>query len=193
MTLQSEQLPSQDLTKRERRLLRRKEREAERERLKKARSIKRVMSYALVIVVVSILGWLIVKGIASSPPLSSEEILSRNGLHWHAKLRIIINGKEEAVNSNIGIGIRHNPLHTHEPDNVIHMEFQGLVTVDDLKLGKFFNVWGKQFSSSCIFDFCSGPNGTLRMTVNGKENTEFEEYVMQDKDKIVITYEENKN
>jgi hypothetical protein len=49
-------------------------------------------------------------------------------------------------------------------------------------------VWGKNFNSSCIFEYCNGPDGKLTMTVNGKENFEFERYVMHDKDQIIIKY-----
>ena len=59
---------------------------------------------------------------------------------------------------------------------------------EGLKLGQFFKVWEKKFSSGCIFEFCNGEKGQVKMTVNGRENKDFENYVMRDKDKIVINY-----
>ena len=50
-----------------------------------------------------------------------------------------------------------------------------------MKLGRFFEVWGKDFIEL-------GP--TVKMTVNGEENTELENYVMQDKDKIELRFDE---
>ena len=48
---------------------------------------------------------------------------------------------------------------------------------------------GKTFSKDCIFEYCSGADGTVKMFVNGKENTEFENYLINDKDKIEIRYD----
>lgn len=106
--------------------------------------------------------------------------ISKTGLHWHADLSIIVKGKPVAIPSEIGIGATHNPIHTHEDPGVIHMEFPALVYKEDLLLGKFFKVWGKDMRSF-------GAN--MKMTVNGAENTEFENYQMKDKDKIVINFE----
>ncbi len=71
----------------------------------------------------------------------------------------------------------HNPMHTHDDEpGLIHMEFGGKVTKNDLALQKFFDVWGKNF-------------GTAKsMMVNGVENSEFEDYRMQDGDMIEILY-----
>ena len=93
----------------------------------------------------------------------------------------MVKGKSVVVPPNIGLAGGHNPIHTHdrEPD-VIHMEFPGIVRQDDTKLGEFFNVWEKDIRSF-------GAN--IKMTVNGVENTEFENYHMKDKDKIVLNFD----
>jgi len=128
-------------------------------------------------------------GATNQKPVAEEDILARNGLHWHPHLSIVIKGKEEAIPANIGIGAIHKPIHTHDPDNVLHLEMTGRVTKDDIRLGEFFKVWDKQFSSTCIFDYCNGPDGSVRMLVNGEENTQFEHYEMRDGDRIEIRYE----
>lgn len=71
-------------------------------------------------------------------------------------------------------------IHTYEPDGVIHLEIAGVVTKDDIKLENFFRIWGKDFR-----EFGS----SVRMKVNGKENTELENYEMKDGDKIELRYE----
>lgn len=116
----------------------------------------------------------------SASPQNSEQskIISRKGLHWHSELRIKILGKEQDVPANIGIGAIHQPLHTHEADNIIHMEFSRAVRENDIKLGQFFKIWGKKFNSKKV-----------KMLINGKENNEFENYIMKDGDKIEISYE----
>lgn len=134
------------------------------------------------------IGWLVWKT-ASAPPTTESDIVARNGLHWHPQLTVTIKGKEETIPQNIGLGAVHGPIHTHQDLPTIHLETQGRITKDDIRLGKFFQAWGKQFSSTCVLDFCNDSDGTVSMTVNGQPNTEFDQYVMQDKDKIEIRYE----
>lgn len=124
------------------------------------------------------------------PDVPEEEIIARSGLHWHPKLEIYIKGEKQEIPANIGIGGQiHQEIHTHETDGVIHMEMGGLVTKDETKLGNFFRIWGKEFSSTRIFDKENGEEGTVRITVNGQENTEFENYEVKDGDKIEIRYD----
>src|SRR3989344_9628813 len=121
-------------------------------------------------------------------------------IHWHPKLKIIINGEEQIISTGIGInigksmdyeisGMRMSPTHTHESDGTIHLEnLNPRSKPETLTLGYFFYVWDKPFNSTCIFDYCTN-NGTLTMYVNGQENNEFQNYLMRDKDEIVITYD----
>ena len=119
-----------------------------------------------------------------------SEMISQNGLHWHAELKIGILGEEQDIPAGIGLEKPpHKPLHTHDRENIIHWEFSGLVKEDDLRLGKFFEIWGRKFNKDCIFDKCSGPDGQLKMLVNGEENSEFANYVMRDGDTIEIIFE----
>ncbi len=132
------------------------------------------------------------QGNSSSVPIPKDQIVAENGLHWHPKLAIYIKGGKQELADGIGLGAVHQPLHTHTEDykeGVVHMEMQGVVTKDDTKLGNFFRIWGKEFNSTQIFDKKSGAEGTVRMTVNGKENTDFENYMMKEGDTIEIRYE----
>lgn len=139
----------------------------------------------LLLVFVGLFFWLF-----SSAPLSSEnQIISRNGLHWHPQLEITVKGEKQEISADIGLGAIHNPVHTHDDTGIIHLEFSGLVSSDNVKLAKFFEAWGKRFDSECIFDFCNGPEGTVQMFVNGKLSEEFENHLMRDGDKIEIRYE----
>ncbi len=125
----------------------------------------------------------------SLPKVADSEFVSKSGLHWHAELRIKINGSEIAIPAGIGLGAVHNPIHIHDTDNIVHMEFEGAVRKEDLALKNFFKVWGKDFSRESILGNKTGDGGTVKMLVNGKDNTEFENYLMQDGDKIEIVYE----
>ena len=127
--------------------------------------------------------------------------IPKSPVHWHPKLKIIIKGEEQFIPPNIGIsvgnnidnqisGMRMSPTHTHESDGTIHLENnRPWQKPETLTLGYFFKVWGKNFNSSCIFDYCNGENGKLSMTVNGQPNYEFDKYVMKDKDEIILQWD----
>lgn len=158
-------------------------------RLQSKKTIKRISKIALIVVLVGggigALGWWIVK----QPQTPPSDIISKSGIHWHSELSIYINGQKQEIPANIGIGVTHQPIHTHDATGVIHLEIQGLITKDSIKLGQFFKIWGKQFNANCIFDSCNGPGGKVKMLVNGRDSADFDNYLMQDKDKIEIRYE----
>jgi len=125
--------------------------------------------------------------------VADSEIVAKTGIHWHPKLSISINGKNQELSNGIGLtGSVHQKIHTHDEDykdGVVHMEMSGVVSKDDTKLGNFFRIWGKEFNSTQIFDKKNGPQRTVKIIVNGKQNTDFENYLMKDKDQIEIKYE----
>ncbi len=176
------------LSKTERKELRRQEKQAERQLTTRRRTLRRFLKTgAIVLAAFGAMGS-IAWYIATKPPIVEAEVVSQSGLHRHVELRISIKGKTQDIPANLGIGVRHNPIHTHERDGVVHLEFQGFVTMDDLRLREFFKVWGKRFNGNCIFNYCNGPDGNVTMLVNGVENRDFENYVMKDKDMIEIRY-----
>lgn len=139
---------------------------------------------------------------STTPAQASGDVVSAKGIHWHPQLSIVIKGQKQVIPANIGIGMQYagskyydsmmmmTNTHTHDASGIIHWEvMEGPVTKDEITLKAFFGIWGKTFSSSCIFEYCNGPDGTLKMLVNGKENTEFENYQVKDGDKIEIRYE----
>lgn len=166
-------------TGKERKRIRREEREEEKRKFARARGVKRITKMVLGATIVAgglgALAWYI----ASRPPLPEGEIISRRGLHFHPELAIFVEGEKIEIPANIGIGAVHHPMHTHDASGVIHLEFQGVVRRDDLRLGKFLERWGKD-----IAEFGS----SVTMTVNGEERTELQNYVMGDGDKIVLRY-----
>ena len=109
-----------------------------------------------------------------------------NYVHWHAKLVILIDNQQIQIPAGVGLtGNEEHPavVHTHDIDNIMHKEGP-----DTLALGNFFEVWGKTFNSTCIFEFCNNEEKTVKMTVNGNPNTEFDKYIFRDQDVIVIDY-----
>ncbi len=108
------------------------------------------------------------------------DIIAKNGMHWHPQLSMYVKGEKIEIPQNIGIGPVHNPIHTHDDLPALHLEFGGVVQQKDVMLGKFFDAWGKDMRSF---------GSSMRMTVNGKESTEYENYMMRDGDKIELRYD----
>ena len=133
------------------------------------------------------------------PQEAPDNTVPKGPIHWHPMISIFINGEQQTIPPNIGItvgksidwdvsGMRMSPMHTHDFDGVIHME-QDRPKARTLKLGYFFEVWDKTFSDQCIFEYCNGDGGTVKMFVNGEPNYEFGAYEPKDGDDIVIMYE----
>lgn len=147
--------------------------------------IKEIILWAIAIGVVGSVGvWLF-----TLPKLPEAQIISNAGIHWHPNVSITIKGEKVTVPANIGIGAVHSAMHTHEADGTVHTEYAGVVREKDLRLGKFFETWGEDFSSKGVMGNIDGKGGILRMTVNGEDNSDFENYLMQDGDKIEIIFE----
>jgi len=193
----NEELPDQEereessaLTKSERKQRRREEKQREREDRVRARARKkmlgRVVVSVVVVAIVAFVGW----RVAQSPSRSGDDpVVSRGGLHVHTRLSIFINGEAVSVPGGIGLGGLHADMHTHAVNDQIHIEMNRAVRASDMRLGRFFDIWGKQFSSQCILDSCNSDEGTVKLIVNGQENSEFDNYVMADGDQVEIRFE----
>ena len=128
----------------------------------------------LTVLIIGLFGW------SQRAQNYDPNVIARNGLHWHSEIALYVKGEKIEIPKNIGIGAVHQPMHTHDDLPVLHLEFQGMVRKQDLMLGQFFKNWGKDFNSF---------GSHVTMTVNGKENTEFENYQMKNGDKIELRYE----
>lgn len=109
-------------------------------------------------------------------------------LHIHPILEIEILGEPYIIPADTGIsseGMR--VIHTHDETGKLHVE--GPYPYDFV-LGDFFTIWGKNFNSTCIFQYCENENYDLKMYVNGIESEEFENLLLLDRDLIQIVYEE---
>ncbi len=167
------------------------ERHEEIEKKKSARSkmIKRSMYAAVPIVIIAIA----VAFVSSLPPATDSSTpanpeIPRTPIHWHPTLEIIINGQQQTIPANLGLVGVHQPIHTHDSTGVLHYE-NDRPTFENMRLGYFFEkVWRRPFNSTCIFNYCNGDSGSVKMFVNGQENFEFENYIPKDKDGISIEF-----
>lgn len=132
----------------------------------------------------------------------SGDLVSEEGIHWHPELMIYMKGQKQPILANIGIGMQYagyprfdsmmrmTDIHTHDDSGILHWEvMRGPVTKEDVRLGNFFAIWGKKFDENCIFEFCGGPEGVVKMFVNGAPSAEFQHYLVKDGDKIEVRYE----
>jgi hypothetical protein len=172
----------------------------------KKKLIKKITIWSLIIIVViGFIFWIIYSS-EKTPnytvtDLDSSEI-PQGQVHWHPKLTIKINNETIVIPNDIGSrtgrivdthlsGMRMSPLHTHESDGTIHLENNNPSSKPEtVTLGYFFYVWDKPFNETCIFEYCTD-KGQLKMYVNGEESFKFGEYIMKDKDEILLEYKSN--
>jgi hypothetical protein len=110
------------------------------------------------------------------------------GFHIHPILEIVANGENVPVPTNIGVQQTcMTALHTHTPDGVIHVESP---EKRDYTLADFFAVWKQPFSKDEILGFKADDTHRVRITVDGVEVNSFENTVLKDKERIVISYEQ---
>lgn len=110
--------------------------------------------------------------------------LSKEQIHIHPTLKINICGDGIKLPFNTGIPT----VHTHTDLPKLHIEAK------NISLGDFLKLIDLNYNNSCIDSYCNNdkcPNnkiGTLRMYVNDKENNEFDMYVPNDNESIVIEF-----
>lgn len=101
--------------------------------------------------------------------------------HIHPKLRIIIEGIEQVIPTNIGINVCEHAVHTHDTTGEIHVEAQDSRAYT---LGDFFDVWGEPIAKDGY---------TLEMTVDGAVSQELGALKLKDEQEIVVTYKRATN
>lgn len=122
-------------------------------------------------------------------PASEINIRSHSNLamHIHADLEIIIDNETIEIPPNIGIfpGVM-RPLHTHDSSGEIHIEGP---YARSFTLGEFFDIWGRTFNESCIFDYCSQSGvGQMEMFVNGEKSESYQNLILRDGQDILIEW-----
>lgn len=98
-------------------------------------------------------------------------------IHIHPQLTIDLDGKNEIVPANIGLGGScEHALHTHDTTGTLHVESQ---TQRDYTLGDFYKVWGENIQR---------PGYSVTMTVDGKPSQEFDKLILKDGQNIILDY-----
>ena len=115
--------------------------------------------------------------------------------HHHAHLHLFVDGEPVVIPAGIGIaiglkgvkdeptpdGTEHfysvttcdvpclSPLHTHQPDGVIHEE-SAETNHPPYTLGQFFTEFGVRLDANCVGEFCK-PDALIHVYLDGKPST----------------------
>ncbi|MBY0110721.1 hypothetical protein K2Y00_01825 [Patescibacteria group bacterium] len=107
--------------------------------------------------------------------------------HIHPTLEIVVNGQIQEIPVNIGVRTDcMNALHTHDAIGTIHVESPER---RDFTLADFFAVWGEPFTSEEILGYKTDETHRIKVLVDGKEVDTYENTVLKDKEKVIISYE----
>lgn len=112
-------------------------------------------------------------------------------LHWHAELRISIDGGDVPIPANVGIDPRlwqdrsldrygmtgMAPLHTHDASGTIHIES---TVVRDYTLEDFFRIWGETFDATQVLGHPARPGHRVWIVVDGVERSPSQNPVLLD-------------
>lgn len=154
------------------------------------------MGVIVVTIVVLFIGFIVYLGnkVRDYEGMSSRQLALRclpgegSAMHIHAHLSLVINKEIINMPENVGIDAANgcmNPIHIHEKTNLIHVESPA---IKDFTLGDFFAVSKQKFDKSQVFNYQVDAEHGLKVFVNGKETSDFEQLRLQDKQDIFITY-----
>lgn len=117
---------------------------------------------------------------------ATKVCLSTETYHIHPHLSILVDGTEQVIPKGVGIAsptcIR--PLHTHETDGVIHVEFE---YQRDFTLAEFFKVWNQPYGADQVWNYKKDATHDLTLTVDGQPRNDWS-VILKDQQKIVINY-----
>ncbi len=122
-------------------------------------------------------------------------------MHIHSTMDISVCGEKKSI------GLEEGELaatHTHKEGNYVHFherlpydpKTETILNMTALRVGNIFESEGIRFTQECLYDYCNGQScpgkaqpGTVRMTVNGNESSQFQDYVWKDGDHITMRFE----
>lgn len=147
-----------------------------------------IIALPCIALALGIIGWKIVTAPKPTPPLTSE-------FHIHADFKVFINNKPldfslEKYQSHTTGTIHDDFTHLHDGNGEV-MHFHK----EDITLGYFFKTLGIDFTKECFTldtgeKFCNTEDYLLQLFVNGEPSTQLNEYIPNDLDRILITYDD---
>src|SRR3989338_2662258 len=158
---------------------------------------KDIVFYALILILVALFVWQWISGNYLANQMSSMrgynvQMQSLSGIgplksaHLHADVKVYING--EAIDfSQQKYQLQNNFIHFEDGvGDVVHNHATGLA------VGHMFKSVGIDFNSNCIVidnqSYCNDNKNKLKFYANGRLSNEFDNYVIHDMDKLLISY-----
>lgn len=129
------------------------------------------------------------------PSNDATLIVPVRSTHAHVDFKVFMGGDEVSFNKE-EFSEANRFVHVHignaNGDKIIH------VHSTNISIGDFFTTLGMEFNSECFIletdeSFCNDDEKKLKFFVNGEENSDFGNYVMQDLDRILVTYGSDEN
>ncbi|MEE3370848.1 MAG: Ig-like domain-containing protein [Planctomycetota bacterium] len=144
-------------------------------------------------------------GVDHNGPHDADPAVDLEAFHIHAQLNLFANGERIEIPDELGVdatGIV-SPIHTHDPDNRLHLHnINGEALDDFLTLGDFFETWrtnaglagnnpGAILTANQLMTHEVDDEHALKMFVNGQEVADFQEYKIHEGDNITVVYTSN--
>ena len=150
----------------------------------------------VVVVIIALFAWGNINARNESSSRTNREVAltcttdMATRFHIHPHLAIMMNGQQQEVPANTGIGFTcMNAIHTHDTSGTLHVESP---EQRDFTLSDFFAVWKKTFSKDQILDYKVDSSHIIKVTVDSAGVDTFENTVLRDKEQVVISYEQIK-
>lgn len=103
---------------------------------------------------------------------------------WAARVSVLIFNELQTMPAGLGISNETiGSIYTLDYDNIIYKN-----TSDDIRLRDVFALWGEQFNSTCVMNYCNDGNHSMIVYVNRVPNTDYELYSIRNQDDIIIDY-----
>ena len=144
-------------------------------------------------------------GVDHNGPHEADPAVDLGAFHIHAQLNLFANGERIEIPDDLGVdatGII-SPIHTHDPDNRLHLHNVNGEALDDfLTLGDFFDTWRTNaglpgnnpdaiLTANQLMTHEVDNEHALKMFVNGQEVNDFQEYKIHEGDNITVVYTSN--
>jgi len=131
-----------------------------------------------IFILLAFLGSSLTYAFISAFPVQQEEEV------WAFRLLTVVFNELQTIPAEVGVtNETREKLFTLSDDNIIYK-----TTNEDVTLKDFFEIWGENFNSTCILDYCNNENHSMRMYVNNVENFDYELYTIKNRDDIIIDY-----
>ena len=160
------------------------------EKVIKKRKTMKILKYTIpIILIIAVIGAAVVY-LPKNTNQDNVGVGPYGSAHIHGDLAVYINGTQLRFNDDKYFQgeLHERYTHLHAPhDTLVHVHATGVT------IGRFMNGIYMPFNATCITNtdekrLCNDEVNTLKFYVNGEENFGYDQYIIKDQDKILISY-----